>query len=450
GVWVERGVDRGRCLNFKLFLDIPDSSEPPRTLQPSPDMLGMRVLVVEDNATQGSILEETLLTWRMQPTILHDASAALQEIQDAEKDGDPYSVVLIDSRMPSPGGYALAESIQKRAYGLNGIVMLATPAESALHAEKHRQLGLPSCVLKPIKQSELLHTLLAISTKSQAISAPPVRSKNQADYPELPPLQILLAEDTQVNQTLAVRILEKAGHSVHVASNGLLVLEYLQNKTCDLILMDLQMPELGGLETTIRIREQEKQTGKHLPIIALTAHAMKGDRERCLEAGMDGYVSKPIRTRELFQVMEQVLRNFAVHLFDGDAPRLETPEQSSPSSLDIAHSEPFNRSQALDHCGGDPQLLQELIDMFLLEIDGWLSHLSSALASGNTKEVTRMAHTIKGSVGTFAAARCYQLSLDMEILGKTNRLPEAPLLRDQLQEELAKLKLALREYHPSS
>jgi CheY-like chemotaxis protein/HPt (histidine-containing phosphotransfer) domain-containing protein len=298
-------------------------------------------------------------------------------------------------------------------------------------------------VMKPIKQSELLDTLLA------AVSVDPTRRAARTmdrpaveELPSLPPLRVLLAEDAVVNQRLAVRILEKAGHSVRVAGNGWQVLQALERERFDLVLMDVQMPELGGFETTEKIRAAERGTGRHVPIIALTAHAMKGDRERCLAAGMDAYVAKPIRARELFQAMEQVMRAHGASRYTAAALEELVATEGEAMVAD------FDRAAALERCGDDADLLRELIDMFLTEIRVWMFDLGRAVEAGDAEAIKRLAHTIKGAVGTFGAQPAYEAAFRLETIGKEGPLGEAAAAFEEMKGVIARLNEALSAYQP--
>jgi CheY-like chemotaxis protein len=419
-------------------------SQPLASPPEPPDVLGLRVLVVDDNQTQREILKEMLTNWRMRPSTVESTPKALDELHLAAGAGSPYGIVLIDATMPPPDGFALAEEINKEPGLASSIVMMLTPTGRAVNAERCREIGAHGTVLKPIKQSELLDTLLSVaSTGAGRRSATSGRARSEAEEPAaLPPLRLLLAEDSVVNQRLAVRILEKAGHRVTVANNGLQALDALKREPFDLVLMDVQMPEMGGYEATQRIRADEKETGRHTPIIALTAHAMKGDRERCLQVGMDGYVAKPIRARDLFSTLEQVLLTHAPDLLTGERiPRLV--EASGIAVETNPMPDEFDRAAALERCGDDPALLRELIEMFRSEIISWMRDLQSAVVSGNAEQVKRLAHTIKGAVGTFAATPAYEAAQRMEVIGKEGNLTEAPALLQEMQTVMDRLSKAL-------
>jgi CheY-like chemotaxis protein len=239
--------------------------------------------------------------------LAEQGKAALDLLEEALETGDPFKLVLTDANMPTMDGFALAEHIQQnpRLVGVP-IVMLSSLGQRG-DAERRRQLGVAACLMKPVGESELLETIQHVLGKCSQTNETPSPTIPRALGEETRGLRILLAEDNVVNRKLAVRLLEKRGHQVVVAENGVEVLEALEHEHVDVILMDVQMPDMDGFEATAVIREKEKIEGGHLPIIAMTAHTMKGDRERCLEAGMDGYVLKPIQSKELFATIEGVI-----------------------------------------------------------------------------------------------------------------------------------------------
>ncbi len=415
-----------------------------------PDVHGLRVLVVDDNATHRDILKEMLTNWRMRPTVVGSTPQALEELRRAADAGAHYSLLLADAVMPPPDGFELAEEVSREPGLVSGVVMMLTPASRAAGAERCRAAGVQATVLKPIKQSELLDTLLAVAgAVGQRRGGAPLGARARGDpdeAPKLPPLRVLLAEDAVINQHLAVRLLEKAGHSVRVASNGLQAIEALGQERFDVVLMDVQMPELGGFEATERIRARERGAGGHVPVIALTAHAMKGDRERCLQAGMDGYVAKPIRARELFQAMQQVLLAHAPERLTAGPPSEAKAGGAAARQEERAMADEFDLKASMGRCGGDAELLRELIDMFLEQIDDWMRDLGAALEAGDAKAVNMGAHTIKGAVGNFGALEASDAAYKVERLGKAGDLSNAGPAWQGMRAAIERLKRALAAY----
>ena len=310
-MWVESQPDRGSTFHFIAPLTLKLGA-PTHARESTPaELQELPVLVVDDNASSRGILEEMLINWQMKPTLADGAEAALAAMERAHQSGQSFPLVLSDVQMPGMDGPGLCKRIREHPQLCSAAVILLNTAGLTGEAAQWEQLGAAACLMKPVRQSELLDAI------QEALSAPSAAQSNRrqvADrFPAEPPpegasrsLRILLAEDNVMNQRLAVRLLGKRGHTVVVANNGKEALAALEREPFDVVLMDVQMPEMGGLEATTAIRQKEQATGGHIPIVALTAHAMKGDRERCLEAGMDGYLSKPIRRDALYETIEDV------------------------------------------------------------------------------------------------------------------------------------------------
>jgi len=276
---------------------------PPEILQ------GVRVLVVDDNPTNRRILIGMLDHWDMKPTAVEDGEEALAELSRAPADAKHYGLVLTDMHMPKMDGFELIKRIRQMAGLHTAAIMMLTSAGHRGDADRCHELGIAAYLLKPIRQSELHQALvLALGASKQGVATPLITRYSLQDAREpVFSLKILLAEDNAVNQKLAVRLLEKRGHRVSVAGNGLEALEALKRDSFDLVFMDVQMPDMDGLEATTALRQNEKGGQFHQRVIALTAHAMQGDREKCVAAGMDGYLTKPIKPSELDLVLEDCL-----------------------------------------------------------------------------------------------------------------------------------------------
>jgi signal transduction histidine kinase/CheY-like chemotaxis protein len=304
-IWVESAPGHGSSFFFTVeFATVAaDPSQTPTTLLEA--MEGVPVLIVDDNATNCFILEELTRNWGLKPVSVGSAREALTVLRNAQLAGTPFGLLITDVSMPEYDGCTLVEWVQAdRELQQIGIVLLTTGARPA-DVQRCEQLHVAARLMKPVVQAELLEAIgLALGRASAGKPAPPPQDDPSRG---LRPLRVLLAEDSMVNQRLAVAVLEKYGHSVVVAEDGQQTLATWEKTPFDVILMDVEMPVLDGLEATVAIRMREQATGQHIPIIAMTAHAMKGDRERCLNAGMDGYVAKPIRVKELFDTLRQVL-----------------------------------------------------------------------------------------------------------------------------------------------
>jgi|HubBroStandDraft_6_1064221.scaffolds.fasta_scaffold00923_13 PAS domain S-box-containing protein len=306
-IWVESELGRGSQFHFTVRLEAADAKEIKLGTIAPPELLrGVKVLVVDDNRTNRRILEGMLLRWHMKPTPVDCAAAALAQLSSALEAGEPYPLILTDMHMPEMDGFALIEQIRQRPELSAATIMMLTSAGHRGDAARCQELGVAAYLLKPIRQSELREAVARVLGAREQEGAIPLITRFSLQETREPGacLRVLLAEDNLVNQRLAVRLLEKRGHRVVVASTGLEALEALEKESFDLVLMDVQMPEMDGLEATATIREKEKSSGLHQAVVALTAHAMKGDREKCLAAGMDGYLTKPIRPQELDQLLE--------------------------------------------------------------------------------------------------------------------------------------------------
>jgi PAS domain S-box-containing protein len=324
-MWLESELGKGSIFHFTARFGRQKASlkpAPPRCLE----WKELSVLVVDDNATNRRILEEMLHSWGVQVTTVSGGRQALDSMQAAVAVGRPYSLVLLDAMMPEMDGFSLAEAIKHQPELAGATIMMLTSADRHGDAARCRELGVAAHLIKPIKQSDLLDAL----QKVLGLPAAEVRDTASMKEPDAAvvsvavgkrSLHVLLAEDNPVNQRLVVRTLEKQGHTVVVATSGREALAALDWQTFDLILMDVQMPEMDGFEATVAIRGKEQGAGRHVPIIAMTAHAMKGDRERCLECGMDGYIAKPIQSKELLQAI-------AIHVPAGAPPIPETPARA--------------------------------------------------------------------------------------------------------------------------
>ena len=298
-IWVVSEPGQGSTFHFTAQFD-PSSVTPPVPNELPQSLAGHRVLAVDDNQTNRLILREILVNWGMQPTVVADAESALEELDKAQREQRPFQVVLTDVHMPQIDGFELAQQIRKHPDLQGTLILMLTSGDGPEDIARCRAVGGAAYLIKPIKQSELFNALVG------CLGTPGTRTAGTETPPERPmrSLQILLAEDSYVNQRLAVGLLNRWGHEVTVTSNGREAVKAAQQHDFDLVLMDVQMPEMDGFEAARQIRQREAAEGGHLPIVAMTAHAMKGDREACLDAGMDGYVAKPIRQAELRQAIE--------------------------------------------------------------------------------------------------------------------------------------------------
>jgi signal transduction histidine kinase len=315
-IWVESEVGRGSTFHFIVELGLAKPADAAARPVPPATVHGSKVLVVDDSATNRRILDQVLRNWNMNPDTAESVSQALALMGQARAVGDPFRLVLADLQMPEAGGVALLERLRQDPDLAETPVILLTSGEQAADVARCQELGIAARLMKPVKQSELLDAIVAVrdvtAPEDEGPEAPAIERKMPAG-----PLRILLAEDSVVNQLLAVSLLKKEGHEVVVTGDGREAVTAFRSQDFDLVLMDVQMPEMDGFEATRAIRAAANSEGRRVPILALTAHAMKGDRERCLEAGMDGYVAKPIRAQDLLQAIETVVGTATKHNCSG-------------------------------------------------------------------------------------------------------------------------------------
>jgi CheY-like chemotaxis protein len=319
-IWVESEQGTGSRFHFTAHFGL--QKVPARTIVPrDPATLrDMRVLVVDDNATNRQILLKMLANWHTTPLAAESGAKAITALKEAQGLGRHFPLILVDAQMPEMDGFALAESIKRNPEWGTATIMMLSSAGQRGDAKRCRELGIAAYLTKPVRQAELLDAILtALGTKPIKEALPAVVTRHSLRE-NSKHLCILLVEDNAVNQKLAARLLEKRGHTVAIAGNGREALAALEKQSFDLVFMDVQMPEMDGFEATAAIRGKEKASGNHLPIIAMTAHAMAGDKERCLEAGMDDYITKPIRLEEL----DSLLKGFSP-----EASTLEVIETAS-------------------------------------------------------------------------------------------------------------------------
>jgi len=438
-IWLDSHPGRGSTFHFTARFGLAQASAKHSAGERPLALEGLPVLVVDDNATNRRILGETLKRWGMQPTVVENAEAALAAMQRAADNGGQFPLALLDVHMPETDGFCLAERI-KQIPALAGVtILMLSSADHSDARSRCRAAGVAGYLTKPLIQSDLWEGILNVLgplTPERRRSTPITQ---QAAWEARRRLRVLLAEDNLVNQRLAMRILEKWGHSVVVAGNGKQAMTSLAEagiQGFDLVLMDVQMPEMNGFEATAAIREMERSTGSHLPILAMTAHAMKGDRERCLEAGMDGYVAKPIQAHELFEAIESLASLLAPTGLDGAGHPGSPPSTPDPQ---------IDREAILGRVGGDVALLQETAGIFLEELPRLREALRAALAAGDGASLERAAHSLKGSVGLFGAASTVDAARSLERLGQTGNLAQAAAAYVTLEAYLDRLTPAIAD-----
>jgi two-component system, sensor histidine kinase and response regulator len=421
-IWVESELGAGSI--FHVTIDLQEHLGAAPGAPGRADLEQLPVLIVDDNATNLKMLRQVLASWRMRPTAVSNGNTAMAAMRRARSDGAPFQLVLLDAFMPEPDGFAIAAQIKSDPTLAGAAIMMISSADRNADAARCRELGVACHLRKPITQTELYDAILSALGAESVTDLEARQSSDTARGTVQRSLQILLVEDNAINQAVATGMLRKRGHTVVVAAHGRQALAILEGSTIDLALMDIQMPEMDGFAVTACIREQEKGTGNHLPIVALTAHAMQGDRERFLAAGMDGYISKPIRP----MVLDEILDGF-VTIAGGPLNRLP--------------AEVVNEAELLERVDGDLALLRELTEIFSKSYPAQLSLLHQALAEKNAEKVNRVGHELRGALANLAAAGPCGTAATMEEMASAHDFSRAASALDQLEQELGSVLLAL-------
>ena len=435
-IWLESEVGRGTQFHFTARLKSSTEQAESEVMVPLETLTDLRILVVDDNQTNRRILHGMLTRWGAQTTCSDGARQALLEIDAACAAARPFQLILTDMHMPGMDGFGLVQEIRNRPDMSPAPIVMLTSAGHSGDAEHCRKLGIHSYLCKPVRRQELLAAILRALGHPQT---PPSPLTVTATVPQARSLQVLLAEDNRTNQTVATRMLQKMGHTVAIAGNGKEVLLLVTVHRFDLVLMDIQMPEMDGLTATRKIRESERETQLHLPIIAMTAHAMKGDRERCIEAGMDAYVSKPISSKEVAEAIAGIAQ------LQGEGTPVVGPvpgqgDATVPATPRIV----WNMGETLERLGGDETLFHEVIEIFLDDVPRHLTSLRRAIAEGNAQAVEGAAHTLKGELGYLGITEISQRARELEEMGKNSDLRSAADLYATFASELSELLTLMR------
>ena len=423
---VESKEDQGSTFHFTI--ELPRHEATNAAQHTAPKFENLNVLIVDDNSTNRIILEETLTHWRMCPKTVTCGRDAITAIKTASHEGQPFSLVLLDACMPEMDGFEVARQLKTLPEIASTTIMMLTSIDHHLSTNHLHELGIAQSLVKPISQSEL-HTAIQKLLDPSAAPITPITAAISNE--QLPPQNLLLVEDNLTNQKFAIWTLEKEGHTITAVGNGLKALEALKENTYDAILMDIQMPVMNGLDATRQIRKEEESTGRHIPIIAMTALAMKGDKERCLAAGMDDYISKPILTEELFNALHRILDH---------SPKKEpaTPLSIQPERAQSQSNghKTFDRSVFLGRISNNQALAIELVKTFLTETRTITAEIERAIHEQNDDLLYRGAHTLKSSAAIFGAEPTRALATELETMGRENTTANAPQTFSDLQKEL--------------
>ncbi len=399
----------------------------PRKPEREPEMLyGLRTLVVDDNATNRQILEEMLRNWRMSPAPAGSGRAALAEMQAAANAGRPYQLVLLDAAMPGMDGFSVAEEIQRHPEFADAKVMMLSSAPRPGDFARSEEVGVATYLTKPVRQSELLDAIMnALGVRQAASHLRELRKSPRPPVANGAGLKILVAEDNAINRELAFAILEGEGHHPTAAHNGREAVGAFAREHFDLVLMDVQMPEMDGLEATGLLRDAQQRTGRRVPIVALTAHAMTGDRERCLEAGMDAYLSKPIDRAELLATIASL------------CPSAPTLPAAAPAPEFTASA--FDPQHVLAQTGGNVGTVTKLVSLYLDAAPRVATEVREAVEQRDATAVARLSHSLRSSLGALAARPALAVSSRLEEAAVAADWPAIETAHDDLDRELTTL-----------
>ncbi|KKN82145.1 hypothetical protein LCGC14_0312580 [marine sediment metagenome] len=397
-IWAESQPDRGST--FHISLPLAPADEPATDILPAElsDLTGVSVLIVDDNAVNREVLAETLAAQEMTPYLADSGKAALKVLADHHQAGRSFDIILLDVNMPEMDGFDLAERIMAAPApdGRAPLIMMLTSSDYGDQSHRSRQLGAAGCLVKPIRSSELLEQILIAMGKISETFRSDVHSAAHSQRS----LRVLLAEDSPISRDVAAELLQSLGHSVTLANDGRQAVHAAKNEPFDLIFMDVQMPEMNGFEATAEIRKLEQGLGRHTPIVALTAHAMKDDQQRCIDAEMDDYLTKPITGDRIAEVIARIVDQTPQ---PSDALRApaddEAPQDTHPTGgqviLDVA---------ALVHrCMGNAHAASKILTSFLHIAADTVDRIERALAEGDTDAAARLAHALKGDAATLSA-----------------------------------------------
>jgi signal transduction histidine kinase/CheY-like chemotaxis protein len=399
-IWLESAPHEGSTFHFTVRLGVSDARPEP----PAVNLTDLRVLVVDDNDVNRRVLGELLLRWKMRPTVAASGAAALRALDEARANGQPFPLVLLDANMPEMDGFEVARRIRDEPRLGGATIMMLSSSGQYDESNRARQVGIATHLTKPVDQRELLAAIGRVLAHEPGQRAVLPSSMLPAELPERR-LHVLLAEDNAVNQRLAASLLERRGHKVTIASNGREAVEAVRQRAFDVVLMDVQMPEMGGFEATAAIRAAEADRGSRLPIVAMTAHAMKGDRERCLAAGMDEYITKPLDPKQLCAIVERMA-------------------EGRPSAVATEVAVPEVSMQVLARVGGDRQLLAEISRLFVDDAPRHLERIRHALDARDAEALRRAAHGLKGAAANFDAEGVVHAARTLEEIGRTGEFGE--------------------------
>ena len=439
-LWVESPVahpqnrDMGAPMPGSSFCFISCFSAPAQTgqektlFQPDVDLSIFRPLVVDDNESSLNILMEMLEGWQMSPEGTGSMAQAQEMLTQAAGSGKPFDLVLVDSDMPVADGFSLVRWIKTKKEINCNILMMLTSLRNRSQVDLN-DLNVKGIVTKPVRPSDLLDAIIGAVHAESGVAASPDTATRQSTYLRTGALNILVAEDTLFNQKFIRRLLDRWGHKATIVENGKAAVSAVSQNHFDIVLMDVQMPEMDGFEATEKIREMESSTSGHVPIIAMTAHAMKGDRERCLEAGMDDYVPKPISSETLLNAINALVNQPS----EGDI--VSNPEDSNQG----VGTPLFDKEALLKAFDNDWDFFMEVVDMFVADYPQMMADIKQAIDHQDAPKLERTAHALKGMLGNFQVEPSVEKAFALEKLGRSQTFDSAAATYDSLADDLARL-----------
>ena len=434
-IWVESALGQGTTFHFTAWFGTRKTVAPTVTPIDPANLDGLRVLVVDDNKVNCRILGEMLRNWRMQPTVTMTADAALHAMVRAVENAEPFPLVLIDAVMPGKDGFALAALIRSRSELTGATVMMLSSAMLSTEVSRCEELGIASLLTKPIAQSDLFDAIMTALSVTRVASPDEVVPASKETGKS--GLRILVAEDNAINRIVVTGMLEKEGHRVVLATNGREAVEAMERDSFDVVLMDVQMPEVDGYEATKRIRAAEQNTGRHTVIVAVTAHAMAGDREHCVAAGMDDYISKPVEKSELLKAIARATQPWSA----------SAAASSARASAKIGDKQKTlsTRSDLLEQLDDDEELLQRLLELFQENTPTLMEAARQALAAADGPAIARSAHALLSSLGALGAQKAHALTLALEAHGDKGEIGAAQAIFERISAELEEVYAAVDE-----
>ncbi len=401
-----------------------------------------RILVVDDSEMNRLVLKKQLHSWQCRHDEAPEGETALAKLRAAAAEKDPFLMAILDMQMPGMDGETLGRTIKADESIEDPALVMMTSLGKRGDAARLQEIGFSAYLTKPVKQSALYNCLVTVFSeegKKERDKTVPIITRHALAEGKRRKTRILLAEDNPTNQIVALKILEKLGYRADAVANGLEAVKLLEIRTYDLVLMDVQMPEMDGLEATRRIRDESSMVLDHgVPIVAMTAHAMKGDREKCLEAGMDDYVAKPVEPRVLVEAIERQLAG---------GPPAESRPETGPLPIE---KEVFDRAGLLDRVGGDEELLQSIVNLFLEDAPRQIEALKEAHKKKNASEIRRQAHTLKGASGNTGAVVMHRVAFQIEKAVESGNLDKAASLIRMIEIEFERLKRNLERPEAST